>query len=342
MRKKLFYILMFFISLSVMLTGAEIILRLSGAKPLPILSANQPTLFEPDPVLGWKSKPGKSMHGPYSPEGQKVHITILSDGSRVTSNNQEIGSYDLVFIGCSFMEGYGVSDEDTFAWKLQEKIPSLRMGNFGVGGYSTYQSLLQLRELYKHNIKPAIVIYGFLPFHNERNIAFSEWVKVLAQNSKLGHKLLPYCSMDKNGKLIEHEPAGYPLLPFGDRLALTGDFFSRFYFNFIDSEEHQRRVNGIAITEKLIAEMNSLAQKNGASFFVALLEDPRPFESYFKTSAIATIDCRLPVDNTDYRVPGEGHPNEKAHSVWAERTAEFLKDQTTVPGHLFAAMKGMN
>jgi hypothetical protein len=135
MRKKLlFYISMFLISLSLMLIGAEILLRVSGAKPWPILSASEPTLFEWDPVLGWKSKPGEFRHEPYSPQGHEIHYTILSDGSRATSANQEIDSYDLVFLGCSFTEGLAVSDEGTFAWKLQAKFPSLRIGNFGVGG----------------------------------------------------------------------------------------------------------------------------------------------------------------------------------------------------------------
>jgi hypothetical protein len=339
MRKKLFYILMFLISLSLILIGAELLLRASGAKPWPILSATEPTLFEWDPVLGWKSQPGKFRHQPYSPQGHEINYTILSNGSRATSDNQKTDSYNLVFLGCSFTEGLAVSDEDTFAWKLQAKFPSLRIGNFGVGGYGTYQSLLLLRELYKHNMKPAIVIYGFLPFHEERNIANSQWRKLLTQHSKRGHRSLPYCNLDENGKLIEHKPIGYPLLPLREHLALTGDFAAEFYFRFFDAEEGKRREDGFAITQKLIAEMNSLAQKNGSSFFVAILAGPGPYESFFKTSAIGKIDCRIAWNSDENMVQGEGHPNEKAHSAWAERIAEFLKDQASLPGDLLADRK---
>ena len=306
-----------------MLIGAEILLRVTGiAEPWSVLAKNEPAMFEPDPVLGWKAKPGKFQIDPYSSEGHETHYTILGDGSRATSKNQQSNSYDLVFLGGSFTQGFGVSDEDTFAWKLQSRFPSLQIGNFGVGGYGTYQSLLLLKNLYRQNMKPAIVIYGFMPFHEERNIANSRWRRVLSEFSRRGHSFLPYCSLGENGNLIEHKPIGYPLLPFREHLALA-DFAAKFYFRFIDAEEVKRRKDGFAITEKLIDEMNSLAQKNGSSFFVAILGDPGQYETFFKNSAIGTIDCRLALTD-EYTVQGEGHPNERAHSAWADRIATYL------------------
>jgi hypothetical protein len=327
MKKKIFCILTVLCSLLLILTGAEILLRISGAKPWPILASNEPAMLQQDPILGWKTKPGKYRLPPFSPQGKETHYAFLEDGSRVTSDNQKMDSYDLIFLGCSFTLGFAVSDSDTFAWKLQATYPSLRMGNFGVPGYSTYQSLLLLRELYKRNIKPAIVIYGFVILHEERNIAASNWRILLSKYSKRGHVLLPYCTLDKNGKLIEHEPIGYPLLPLRHQLALTGDFAANCYFKFWDTEESERREQSSEVTQNLMTEMNSLAQKNGSSFFIAMLDPYGNYESFFKTTAIAKIDCRIPFYAREYMVQGDGHPNEKAHSIYAGKIARSLLDQ---------------
>jgi hypothetical protein len=326
MRKALLYISMYIISFSLMLTGAELLLRVTGvAEPWSTLAENEPAMFEADPFLGWKAKPGKYKLAPFSNQGHDTHYTILNDGSRATADNKINSPYDLIFIGGSFTEGFAVSDEETFAWKLQDKFPSLRIGNFGVGGYGTYQSLLLLRDLYKQKMRPKIVIYGFMPFHEERNIANSGWRRVLNEFSRRGHSALPFCSMDENGILIEHEPIGYPLLPLREHLALV-DFAAKFYFRFIDADESKRREDGFEISKKLITEMKHLAEKNGSFFFTALLGQPGRYESFFKTSDIGMIDCRL-VLNEEFTVKGEGHPNEKAHTVWAEKIATFLKIQ---------------
>jgi len=326
MRNALFYITMYFISFALILIGAEIMLRVTGvAEPWSMLAGDEPTMFEPDPVLGWIPKPGEFKLAAFSPRGNETHYTILDDGSRATSDRVDKRPYGMVFLGGSFTEGFAVSDEDTFAWKLQEKFPSIRIGNFGVGGYGTYQSLLLLRKLYAHNIKPAIVVYGFLPFHEERNVANSAWRRVLTEFSKRGHSALPFCSLNDKGELVEHKPIGYPRLPFREHLALA-DFAAKFYFRFIDKGETERRKDAFEITEKLIIEMKNLAEKNGSAFFVILLADPKKYETFFKTSGVATIDCRLDLD-ANYTVAGEGHPNAKAHAAWAERIAASLEAQ---------------
>ena len=326
MRKALLYICMFTISLALMLIGAEILLRLTGiAEPWTTLAENEPAMFKPDPVLGWRTVPGKFKLAPSSPQDHETHYTFLDDGSRATSDNKEISPYDLIFVGGSFTEGFAVSDEDTFAWKLQSQFPSVKIGNFGVGGYGTYQSLLLLRDLYKRNVKPAIVVYGFLPFHEERNIANSGWRRVLTEFSRRGHSLLPFCSLGQNGELVEHKPVGYPVLPLHEYLALD-DFAIKFYFRFIDKDESKRRKDGFEITKKLMVAMDDLVRKNGSSFFVAVLGQPHQYESYLEKSGIGTINCSIELDN-DHIVRGEGHPNGKAHSAWAQKIAAFLQAQ---------------
>ena len=117
----------------------------------------------------------------------------------------------------------------------------------------------------------------------------------------------------------------YPVVPFRKHLALA-DFSAKFYYGLLDRSERKRRKDGFEITTKLIRKMDHLVRENGSSFFVAVLGEPAQYESFFKNSGISSIDCRLDLDEK-YAVRGEGHPNGKAHSLWAEEIATFLQSQ---------------
>ena len=161
-------------SLTIALTAAlvlglgEAIARMAHARAFSISAAQYIGWAMPDPVLGWRNNPG--VHP--ADEGAHEPMTILADGSRATGTPAGAGTTVLI-VGCSFAEGYGVRDDETFAWKLQQRFPQLRIRDFGVPGYGTYQSLVLLREAMAQGIQPALVIYGFLPFHADRNVLTS-------------------------------------------------------------------------------------------------------------------------------------------------------------------------
>lgn len=211
-------------------------------------------------------------------------------------------------------------------------FPPSGSGIWGVGGYGTFQSLLLLRELYARGARPRTVIYGFLPFHAERNIAHAGWLRVLAQYSRLGHETLPFASLDDNGVLLEHGPAPFRAFPFREQLALA-DLAAKVHFKFLDPEERRRRRDAQQVTCKLISDMNRLARRNGSAFYVALLGQlrelgpfPPAYESCCRESGVETIDCRIDLGE-EYIVRGESHPNEEAHAIWAECLTSHLRNR---------------
>jgi hypothetical protein len=134
----------------------------------------------------------------------------------------------------------------------------------------TYQALLTLRELYARGAKPRVVIYGLLPFHSDRNVAHTTWLRTLARYSAGGHAALPFCSLHASGALQEHKPVEYPSFLFREQLALA-DVAAKFYFKFIDAQERKRRRDAPEITCKLMSAMDRLARRNGSAFYVAML-----------------------------------------------------------------------
>ena len=200
------------------------------------------------------------------------------------------------------------------------------MGNFGVGAYGTYQSLLMLRSLYQRGLEPEIVIYGLIDHHEVRNIAHFDWLMMISRYSKRGHISTPYCSLDANGQLREHPPIAYPIVPLREHLALV-DFLTQAFYRF-DPRERTRVRNSEEITGKIMLEMARLAAQNGASFYVAVLseseETSRPHDALLARAGARVLSVGSSL-SPDLTVPGEGHPNGRAHSLWAGKLESALR-----------------
>ena len=135
-----------FISIIISITITEILLRVFEIKPWENIIINKPQIFKPDTALGWKAKKGNYIIPPLHQLGKKFNMSFDEDGQRKTgeSNNKVEG--EILVIGGSFAQGWGVSDESTFSSKLQKKYTNFKVYNFGHGGYGSIQSFLLLEE----------------------------------------------------------------------------------------------------------------------------------------------------------------------------------------------------
>src|SRR6185437_5462925 len=94
--------------------------------------------FEPDPALGWKNREGHfDMASPGRPP---FRYTNWSQGRRATSEREMLDDPRprVVFVGDSYVYGYGLGDADTFAWRFEQRHPELQVSNYGTPGYGTY------------------------------------------------------------------------------------------------------------------------------------------------------------------------------------------------------------
>jgi len=69
--------------------------------------------------------------------------------------------------------------------------------------------------------------------------------------------------------------------------------------------------------------------KRSSILVVALLrlrpEARRHWVPFLEAQGIRTVDCVVPL-SPELRVPGEGHPNGRAHAVWTERLVPVLAE----------------
>jgi hypothetical protein len=297
------------LGLIVGLVLTEFVFTPSYILPNSIKSEVLPGTFVSDPVIGWRHLEGARNYSPTMREAIPFRATFWPLGNRATRIDARPRGKEIILAGCSFVEGLGLGDEQTFAWKLQEKMPEYTITNLGVSGYGTLHSKLAIERYLKQsgNPQPAAIIYGFADFHSDRNVKNRFMQRYWSEPGSF-----PYCDAEGcrtwSGKAMNN-------------------FFqrSRVYSiieNWLDSRRAQQSPLLMeTITIDLIKEMAANAQAANSIFIVApvSLNDQHWFD-HFRQLDIPTINCLTPTMRTkDYTLVG-GHPNEK----WSETFADCL------------------
>jgi hypothetical protein len=219
-----------------------------------------------------------------------------------------------------------VSDDETFAWKLQERHPDVEFVNLGVAGYSTYQSLLRLElALEDADRPPVLVLHAFHRFQAPRNVADVAWLESLAANARRGLVSLPYCSLGADGGLEPHPPVRFPAWPLRDVSAAVR-VAQRAYARYLVGGDIE---DAPAVTAALLARMARVARTSGADFSLFLLGDQATHHDYvgpLEHGGISVIHCDIQ-PFPGWVVPGESHPSGAMHTRWADCLDAALADR---------------
>jgi hypothetical protein len=302
---------------------AETSARWTGVKVFRVEQSPYIGWAQPDAVLGWRNRPGVYP----AHEGTHEPMTFLPDGSRATGAPPD-GKVSVLLVGCSHTTGYGVRDEETFAARLQQRFPEIRIRNFGVPGYGTYQSFLLLREVLNAMvIRPKVVIYGFLPTHAGRNVL--TYQNLEAYRAYGGERFaLPRVEV-RDGKLVAFPRFVVPNWPFEQRSAVV----SLLHSTALRAKLHDREQYEIPATRLLLTQMKDIVERAGARFLVATLSDDGPSEASQRMRDDMRRDGIEEI-NVTYRgaetrpekllVGGYGHPGPVVHRWWADKIAAWL------------------
>ncbi len=268
-----------------------------------------PGAFTVDSELGWRHSPSTRNYQAANGSGPVFTVTFREDGSRAVSNDEHLSGPEIILLGCSFTEGYGLSDSQTFAWKLQSLLPARFVKNFGTAGYGTLQSyFLERRYLDAHRDRPpAAIVYHFASFHLARNIKNPATQRYWVQPG-----IFPYCDLEGCSTW-----SGKPMGPLSH--------WSRFYSLAENVADGLRlawqQTDAEQIALKLVKDMKELATERGTRFYAAPVDqDGHHWTELFRQEGIEVLDCDSPMLHEQGFRLSDGHPNER----WTEEFSKCL------------------
>lgn len=274
------------------------------------------------PVLGYALRPGRFdiKFG----DGHIWHSTHLADATRITHPpGDRRGALPQVWIfGCSFTYGWGLDDNETFPWRLQELLPDREVRNFGVGGYGTLQSLLQLREALGRSAAPAVAVLAYGDFHDERNTRLRSWRKANSAYQRFGTTAQPFVRLGADGQLVQRfDDATYRdlfLIRHSAILNRLDAAWSLLEDRFVRSHE---------VSRLLIAELDREARAHGAVFVLGGIiasEPTREMLDWAGRRGIPATDLSVDLSAPGNAMAFDGHPSARANREFARKLHAFL------------------
>ncbi len=277
--------------------------------------------YRKDAALGYFPEPGTfkiTIPGPYS-----FRITHGQNGLRLTHPlDTPIGSAkkEIWIFGCSYTEGWTLNDEETYSWVLQSQIKNYEVMNFGISGYGTLQSLIQLREAIKSGKKPAVVVLSYASFHDRRNTLARSWMKTRVTNGPSQHLKdvqLPYMKWSEGQKPeLLYQPIEYHAVPFS-RYSAVANTLDETYNRIADWTYHSHEVS-----KTIIEDFAELCKANQIEFIVAgITSDAATADmlDYCKSRGMTALDISVDLnikENTN--LPFDNHPSALANQQYAK------------------------
>ena len=280
-----------------------------------------------DRELGWSYIPYYSGRHTFGKNPREVPLYFDGIGARVATPQYRADHRvpTLMLVGGSFTMGHGVTYEESLAGQL-EVIPGfpLQVVNLGVQAFGTDQSFLMLkRHLVQFPVRA--VVYTFICPHVRRN----------TKDGRRSRGTKPRFALQSDGTLylaqrplLNEDWAPSPLLAYL-RLFL----------------QEYGPIPNLKLTRALVAEMRNLVERNGATFLVLYWDlsysggkqaqlaqrtcGHTPFKG-MQLNMINTADHQ-PAGWDEWRVAGDGHPDERAYRHLAPILATELRGLGALP-----------
>ena len=310
------------------LLASEIVLR-QKIGPWRVQSAATLITVEPakpyyrkDSALGYLPAEGTfkiTLPGFYS-----FRVTHAANGLRITrrlDSHAENTKAGIWIFGCSYTEGWTLNDEETLPWLLQARLAKYEVTNFGVSGYGTLQSLIQLREGLRNGVKPALVVLNYASFQDRRNTLARSWMKTrmtYGPSVYFSDVRLPYMGWSANQKPeLLYQPIEYHEVPLSRYSALANTLDETFN-RIADRTYHSHEVS-----KAIVDEFAELCKANQIQFILAgITADAETADmlEYGKSRGLMTVDISVDLnlkENTN--LPYDNHPSALANKQYAEK-----------------------
>jgi len=270
----------------------------------------------PDAQMGWVNRPGTWQ----AAEPGNAAMTFEADGKRSDPvGNKPANLPRILVVGCSFTQGYGVADDQTYSHFINQSLPSAELLNFGTGGYGSYQSRLRVSRYFEspHQSTP-LVIYGLFWSHHLRDLAPLPWILSLTMRD--GSYMVPPNVRLRSGQIVESAGGPIGLWPLENRSAAV----ALAHFGLIRLTHRVTPNMALPVFRHGIVAMQQLVAANKARLLIVGLVPVPPDDLEWlqaqRANGIDFVACEHPDYNKDptLQVGGVGHPSERTHRWWAD------------------------
>lgn len=271
--------------------------------------------YQCDADLGWRARPGVYDMVRIGPSGVATpfRYTNWDEGRRATSERDSGEPREkALFFGDSYIQGYGLTDTDTLPWIVQKRHPELTVTNYGAGLYGTYQSYLAMTKQVRG---PATVYYLFNGFHEGRNVADPEFLRIMKAPPE--GCFYPYAQLS-GGQVEPGRSQGEVMwfLSHHSRTIAMAQEYKQIFESFWRVRSKQRT------TELLLAKMDQLVRSQGGNFTVILFDlssdERKHYREFLRAQQIHAVDCDRPEMNDKSLRQPDGHPTGKLNTLLAE------------------------
>jgi hypothetical protein len=280
--------------------------------------------FQKHPTLGYSHLPGKftvRLHTGYTFEATNAPDTLRI--THAEGHGAGRGHRNEIWIfGCSITYGWSVNDWEAYPWLLQEELPGKEVINFGVNGYGTLHSLIQLREALARGARPELVVLAYGQIHDERNTFTRHRRKTIAPWNRLGPLQQPYARLDGDGRLqvamADVEYTAFPLMTHSALSHFTEELYNRFEHRALRSRE---------VTLAILDEFVALSRAHGIPVLIAGIRSSElaGVLEWARDRGIPSADISVDDDDPKYvNLPHDPHPSALAHAEYASKLRAAL------------------
>ena len=299
-------------------------------RPEPIQISYEPSAaILPDSILGYTSCIGLYKTN----KNNQLLSSALhwSDHSRAT-RQQEYTSSDTVrprihLYGCSLAYGQHLEDPMTMAWNLQNLLPQYDVRNYAFIGYGLHQSFLQIQSHFTQQNIPEVLIVNYASFHNERNVLTrnrqKQLVPYVRQKTMLDSLTWPVYTLDETQHLV----LGYNKLSYQEwplmRWSAMMHFVEHSYNQLLRDKEKEELISFL-----LLKEIQQLANQHKVELLITGIFSDQKTKTMLKRckkAGMQVLDISVDLENNEFNLmPYDGHPNERAHEIYADKIYRWL------------------
>jgi hypothetical protein len=239
------------------------------------------------------------------------------------SYGQDDAGERIWLFGDSYVHGWGLDDEETLAWILQERMPEFDVVNFGVGGYGTMQSLIQYQQALEERPPPKVVVLAYAGFHDERNTRLRRWKKATYTYDKFGPTATPYARLDSEGELrIGFDDGSYTEFYFLTRSALL-HLIEKTYSS-VEDKWYQSHL----VSEAIVDEFGKISRDHGVVLIVAGIYQSDPtyhMVEHVKEEGGIAGDIAADLTVRANRIRFDEHPSRVANDLSSRKLVGLIR-----------------